>query len=150
MNFKLSWKYIWFAIGIFSLFLPVFLPSYAGSNNPFLNLIGVVNIVMFVLSLPCSLLGLPLVFFAWYVLDIDPNSIQGAYLNTILFFVLGFVQWFWIARVWYPSETAFQKLNLAGANAEFQLPEGAINNIPFSDAEGRTPIERVFREKDSE
>jgi hypothetical protein len=112
MKFNLSLKQIWLAVGIFSLILPVFLPSEADSNNVFLNVIGIVNIVMFILSFPCSLFGLPVVFFAWYVLEIDPNSIQGAYLNTILFFVLGVVQWFWIARFWYPTETPFQELKL--------------------------------------
>jgi len=150
MKFKLSLKQIWLAVGIFSLILPVFLPSVAGADNFFVNLIGVVNIVMFILSFPCSLFGLPVVFFAWYALDMNPNSIEGAYLNTILFFVLGFVQWFWIARFWYPPESPFQNLNLAGVNSELLLPEtAAIKDIPFSGADARSPVERVFREKDS-
>ena len=112
MKFKLSLKQIWLAVGIFSLILPVFLPSEADSNNLFLNIVGIVNIVMFVLSFPCSLFGLPVVFFAWYALGMNPNSIEGAYLNTILFFVLGVVQWFWIARFWSPTEPVLQKINL--------------------------------------
>lgn len=112
MKFNLSLRQVWLAVGIFSLILPVFLPSETDSNNIFLNTVGVVNVVMFILSFPCSLFGLPVVFFAWYALDINPNSIQGAYLNTILFFVLGFVQWFWITRFWYPSDAPFQKLNI--------------------------------------
>jgi hypothetical protein len=112
MKFNLSLKHIWLAVGIFSLILPVFLSSEAGSNNAFLNIVGIVNIVMFVLSFPCSLFGLPIVFFAWYVLEMNPNSIEGAYLNTILFFVLGFVQWFWIARFWSPTEPVLQEIKL--------------------------------------
>ena len=112
MKFKLSLKQIWIAVGIFSLILPVFLPSEADSNNLFLNIVGIVNIVMFILSFPCSLFGLPVVFFAWYALGMNPNSIEGAYLNTILFFVLGAVQWFWIARFWSPTEPVLQKINL--------------------------------------
>lgn len=112
MKFKLSLKQIWLAVGIFSLILPVFLPSEADSNNAFLNIVGIVNIVMFILSLPCSLFGLPVVFFAWYALEMNPNSIQGAYLNTILFFALGFVQWFWIARFWSPTEPILQEIKL--------------------------------------
>jgi hypothetical protein len=111
MKFKLSLKQIWLAVGIFSLILPVFLPSEAGTNNVFLNVVGIVNILMFILSLPCSLFGLPVVFFAWYTLGMNPNSIEGAYLNTILFFVLGAVQWFWIARFWSPTEPVLQKIN---------------------------------------
>ena len=112
MKFKLSLKQIWLAAGIFSLILPVFLPSEADSSNVFLNIVGVVNIVMFILSFPCSLFGLPVVFFAWYALGMNPNSIEGAYLNTILFFVLGAVQWFWIARFWSPTEPILQKINI--------------------------------------
>jgi hypothetical protein len=151
MKVKLSLKKIWVAVGIFSLILPVFLPSVAGSNNFVLNLIGIVNIVMFVLSFPCSLFGLPVVFFAWYALEMDPNSIEGAYLNTILFFVLGFVQWFWIARFWYPTDAPFQNLNLLAVGPDLRLSEpAAINRAQFSEADGQTPIERVFREKDSD
>ena len=112
MKFKLSLKQIWLVVGLFSLILPVFLPSDADSNNVFLNIVGVVNIVMFILSFPCSLFGLPVVFFAWYALGMNPNSIEGAYLNTILFFILGGVQWFWIARFWSPTEPVLQKINL--------------------------------------
>ena len=112
MKFKLSLKQIWMAVGVFSLILPVFLPSEADSNSVFLNVVGLVNIVMFILSLPCSLFGLPIVFFAWYALGMNPNSIEGAYLNTILFFGLGAVQWFWIARIWSPTEPVLQKINL--------------------------------------
>lgn len=112
MKFNISLKQIWLAVGIFSLILPVFLPSEAGSNNVFLNIVGIVNIVMFILSFPCSLFGLPVVFFAWYVLEMNPNSIEGAYLNTILFFVLGFVQWFWIARFWSPTDPLLQEIKL--------------------------------------
>lgn len=112
MKYKISLKQIWLAVGIFSLILPVFLPSEAGANNVFLNVVGVVNILMFVLSLPCSVFGLPVVFLAWYELGMNPNSIEGAYLNTILFFVLGFVQWFWLARFWSPTEPVLQGLDL--------------------------------------
>lgn len=112
MKFKLNLKQIWIAVGVVSLILPVFLPSQADSNNLFLNVVGVVNILMFALSLPCSLFGLPVVFFAWYALGWNPNSIEGAYLNTILFFVLGAVQWFWIARFWSPTEPVLQRINL--------------------------------------
>jgi hypothetical protein len=112
MKFKLSLKQIWLVVGIFSLILPVVLPSEADSNNVFLNVIGIVNIVMFILSFPCSFFGLPVVFFAWYALGMSPLSIEGAYLNTILFFVLGAVQWFWIARFWSPTEPVLQKINI--------------------------------------
>ncbi|HEY8561086.1 MAG TPA: hypothetical protein VIL74_11995 [Pyrinomonadaceae bacterium] len=112
MKFKSRLRQIWLAVAVFSLILPVFLPSEAHSGSALLNVVGVVNIVMFVLSLPCSLFGLPVVFFAWYALSMNPHSVEGAYLNTILFFVLGAVQWFWIARFWSPTEPVLQKINL--------------------------------------
>jgi hypothetical protein len=42
----------------------------------------------------------------------NPLSVEGANLNTIFLAVLGVMQWFWIARIWYPTETPFQKLDL--------------------------------------
>lgn len=149
-RFKLSFRQIWLATGIFSLLLPVFLPSVAGSENFVQNTILLVNIAMFILSLPCSLFGVPVIAAAAHFLEMSPNSIEGMYLNTVLFFILGFVQWFWIARFWSPTGTELQMLGLAGENPELRLLEvNAINNIPACDAEGRTRLEKVFQERDA-
>lgn len=111
-HFTLNFRKIWLAIAVFSLISLIFLPSDAGPENPLRSILLVANIVMFIFSLPCGLFGVPVVILATYYLDMSPDSIRGIYLNTILFSVLGFVQWFWIARFWWPTEPQFQMLNL--------------------------------------
>ena len=147
-NSKLSLSRIWLMISAFALILPVFLPSSANPQNFLENVIGTVTVMMFILSFPISLFGLPVIFFANQVLGVDPNTIGGMYLNVFLLCVLGYVQWFWIVPRVLRNEPQFQMLNLFG-KPEMQLLEGkAMNNIPF-DADGRTPLEKVIYEKDS-
>jgi hypothetical protein len=115
-NYSSILRRLWLGVGVISLLLPIFLPSLAGSGNLAHNGILVVNILMFALSLPASLVGIPVVVAASHYLDMTPDSIEGMYLNTILFFVLGFVQWFWLARIWSPSEAPLRMFDLAGDN----------------------------------
>ncbi len=111
MNIKTNLKRIWSVVAALSLGLLIY--SWLGNESPYLlNTLLALNGLMLLLSLPCGLFGGAVVFFAWYVLEMDPLSLEGAYLNTILLFLLGFVQWFWLTRFWYPTETPFQELNL--------------------------------------
>jgi hypothetical protein len=112
VNFKLSFRQIWLAIGIFSLILLFFLPPGADANNPLRNAMLVANVLLFVLSLPCSLFAVPVVAASAYYLDMHPTTSQGITLSTILLFVIGLMQWFWIARFWSPVEPPLQMLNL--------------------------------------
>jgi len=149
-RFKLSLSGLWLPVSVFSLLLPVFMPSSANASNFAENAIGTASVSMFILSFPSSLFGLPAMFFAKIVLDVNPNSIEGMYLNLFLLFVFGLVQWFWIVPRVLRNEPRFQMLNLFGGNPEMQLLEAkAANNIPFCDPDGRTPLERVFEEKDT-
>ena len=149
-GFKLSLSGLWLLTGIISMLLPVFLPSSANPHNFVQNVIGTSTVTMFILSFPSSLFGLPIMFFASYVLGVDPNTIGGMYLNIFLLCVLGYVQWFWILPRILRNEPQFQMLNLFGGKPEMQLLEAkAMNNIPF-DSDGRTPLERVLQNKDSE
>jgi len=149
-KFKLSLSGLWLLVSIFSLLLPVFMPSSANASNFAENALGTASVSMFILSFPSSLFGLPAMFFAGAVLDVNPNSIEGMYLNLFLLFVFGLVQWFWIVPRILRNEPRFQMLNLFGAKSEIQLLEAkAANNIPFCDSDGRTPLERVFEEKDT-
>jgi hypothetical protein len=117
MNIKTNLKRIWSAVAVISLGLLIY--SYFSENSPnLLNALIVLDAAMLLIALPCSLFGGAIVFFAWYVLEMNPLSIEGAYLNTIVLFLLGTVQWFWISRFWYPTETPFQKLDLLGANSD--------------------------------
>ena len=95
-RFKLTLSGMWLFVGLFSLVLPVFLPSNSFSANPAANVIGTATATMFILSFPSSLFGIPLLVIVDYALGVDPNTIQGMYVNLFMLFVLGLVQWFWI------------------------------------------------------
>ena len=150
-KFKLSLSGLWLLVSVFSMLLPVFMPSSVNASNFVENAIGTASVTMFILSFPASLFGLPAMFFARIALDVNPNSMEGMYLNLFLLFVFGLVQWFWIVpRVWR-NEPRLSMLNLFGEKSEIQLLEAkAANNIPFCDSDGRTPLERVFQEKDKQ
>jgi hypothetical protein len=113
MNIKSNLKRIWAVVAIISLNLLAY-SWFAGESPKLLNTLITLDIVMFVLALPCSIFASAIVFFAWYVLEMNPLSIEGVYLNTIVLSLLGAVQWFWIVRFWYPTEPPFQKLDLLG------------------------------------
>ena len=149
-KFKLSLSGLWLLVSVFSMLLPVFMPSSVNASNFVENAIGTASVTMFILSFPASLFGLPAMFFARIALDVNPNSIEGMYLNLFLLFVFGLVQWFWIVpRVWR-NEPRLNMLNLFGEKSDIQFLEAkAANNIPFCDSDGRTPLERVFQEKET-
>ncbi|CAN5848672.1 hypothetical protein BH20ACI4_BH20ACI4_23250 [soil metagenome] len=111
MNIKSNIKYLWLACGIFSLVLTGFLWFGFESDN-LQNTILALDGLMFVLSVPCSLFFVPVAAAANYYLEIDTFSSAGIYLNTVFLFVLGLMQWFWLARFWYPTESVYQKLDL--------------------------------------
>jgi len=113
MNIKTNLKRIWSVVAVLSLGL--FIYSWLGGAEDSANLLNTLlalNGVLLLLALPCSLFSGAIVFFAWYVLEMNPLSLEGAYLNTIVLSVLGFVQWFWLTRFWYPTEAPFQELKL--------------------------------------
>ncbi|MDQ3129478.1 MAG: hypothetical protein M3Q99_01795 [Acidobacteriota bacterium] len=150
-RFKLGLNGFWLLTSIFSMLLPIFLPSSANPQNFVQNVIGTSTVTMFILSFPSSLFGLPMMFFAGAVLKVNPNTMEGMYLNLFLLFVLGFVQWFWIIPRVLRTEPRFQMLNLFGRKSECQfLAEAPIKNVNFCDSQGRTRLEKVFQEKDSD
>lgn len=144
-RFKLSLSGMWLLVSLFSLLLPVFLPSNAFSANPTENVIGTATATMFILSFPSSLFGIPFLMIVGYALGVDPNSIQGMYLNVFLLFVLGLVQWFWIVpRVWR-RDPDVQMLNLPVTSVGKALREATVET-QFEDfnTRERTPVERVI------
>jgi energy-converting hydrogenase Eha subunit C len=116
-NFKSSVRLIWLIIGVFSLIL-LFTPRVEGWQDFTKNTILALNAVMFILSLPCSVFAVPVVVAAAYYLDMHPTSSRGMTLSTILLFVIGLMQWFWIARFWSPSEPPLQMLGLLGEKSD--------------------------------
>ncbi len=84
-------------------------------------------------------------------LGVNPNTIGGMYVNVFLLCVLGYAQWFWLVPRFLRSELRFQMLNLLGGKSDLKLSEAAAgNNAEFCDSQGRTLVERIIHEKDSE
>ena len=117
MNIKSNLKYIWLAFAVSSMILTISLWLGYESEN-LQNAVYALNACVLVLSLPCSLFAIPVIVLANYYLGINPFSIEGIYLGTIFLFVIGLMQWFWIARFWSPTEAPFQKLNLLDVKAD--------------------------------
>ena len=111
MNIKSNLKHIWLAIAVFSMILTIFLWFGYDSQNLQYTILAL-NSLMLVLSLPCSLFAVPVVALANHYLAINPVSIEGIYVNTYFLFIIGLMQWFWIARFWSPTEPPLQMLDL--------------------------------------
>lgn len=115
MNFKSNLKNIWLAVGVLSMILLAF--HWFGFYPEILkNTILVLNALMFILSVPCSLFVVPVVIAANHFMAMSPTSGDGIYLNTIFLFVVGLMQWFWIARFWSSTEPQFQSLKFIDGN----------------------------------
>ena len=117
MNIKSDIKYLWLAIGVSALSLTIVVWFGFESQN-LQNTILALDALMFILSVPCSLFFVPVAAATNYYLEIETFSIAGIYLNTVFLFVLGLLQWFWLSRFWYPTESVFQKLDLLDARSE--------------------------------
>ncbi len=114
MNVKFNLKYIWLGFGVLSMILiTLFWFGYDSQNMQ--NTMHVLNVLMLILSVPCSLFAVPVIFLANHFLGIAPFSAEGINLATIFLFVLGMMQWFWIARLWSPDKYSFQKIDLLDA-----------------------------------
>lgn len=111
MNVKSKLKYIWLAAATLSLVLTTLI-RFGVESNELQNSTLALNALMFILSLPCSLFFVPVAAAANYYLEIEIFSNGGVYLSTVFLFVLGALQWFWLARVWSTNGFQFQKLEL--------------------------------------
>lgn len=111
MNLKTNLKRVWTIAAVLSLGLLIYMWFGGIESESLKNTILALNILMFVLSLPCSIFAAPVVFSAWYFLEMNPLA-EGIYLSTILLFLLGAMQWFWLIGFYYPPESPFQRLDL--------------------------------------
>lgn len=119
---------------------PVLVSSVHGSD-----VIGWAFAVMMLLSFPSSLLAAPLMMFVNLSIGFHPISIEGQYLNLILLFAVGVLQWFWIAPRMSGEDSRIEPLKLVsnGVQATFPRPIPGVLFSPF-DAAGRTPVERLI------
>jgi hypothetical protein len=151
MKKQIKFKYIWIALNFVLLAIPVFVPS----NN--VDVIGICLSIPIILSYPLGILA-GVVFFYFHLLD---NSIGSLYLMLFVFSVLAYIQWFVI----FPRFARFVKNKLFGrdliinvsANLETikkALPESETRfetsdfQQNWYDERRRTPVERVFEDKD--
>lgn len=117
MNIKFSLKYIWLAVAFLSLVLLTFHWFDFDSRNLEYGILSL-NSIAFILSLPCSLFVLPVLIASNHYMAISPFAGDGIYLGTILLFIIGAMQWFWVVRFWSPTESSLQML---------ELPDGESN-----------------------
>ena len=146
-RFKFSLSGMWLFVCVFTLLIPVFLPSFAGSANPAPNVVGAATTSMFILTFPSSLFGIPLLVFIGSMLGVNPNTIEGMYLNLFVMFVLGLVQWFWIVpRIWR-SDPKVQVLDLPVQRdiVPLQIFSPADSFAAYNERD-QTPVERVIRD----
>lgn len=119
MDIKSKLKWIWFFVAASSLILLAFHWFGFDSKNLEYTILSLSS-VAFILSLPCSLFVVPVMVASKYYMAISPFAGDGIYLGTILISIVGAMQWFWIARFWYPTESSFQNLDLLKAKIKSQ------------------------------
>ena len=146
---KWSLGTLWLLASITALFIPIFVPSARGPASILDDVITLASAVIYVLSFPISLVGIPLLYVTQILIGIDPNSIGGKYLNSFLVFLLGLVQWFWIVPHLLRKPPRAQILDLP-RKPDMQLSEAKpAAGFSFFDSELRTPLERVLRDDDT-
>jgi hypothetical protein len=136
---------IWLAIGLLSVTVPVFVPSYPGQ---IVNPIEAATTTMFALSFPSSLFAVPVGYLADLALGIDPGSIGGQYVNILVFFAFGLLQWFWVV-----PRLRNRSFQMRAAELPAVGPLSLDDPVPadardFTDANAKTPLERVIDEDD--
>lgn len=140
---KLSLGGMWMIAGLSAVILPVFLPSFPTvgiAGNP----IAIALVSMFFLSLPSSLVAIPLAFFIDAAFGIAYTPIASMYLYVVTFFVLGSVQWFWLVPRVFGGNSIVQPLDLSESTVGMGLPESKNDSIYRLDVDGMTPLERVL------
>lgn len=85
----------WLIVSGTSLLFPLFL--YFGKFDlDFADAITAFLGIMFVVSLPFSLFSLPLIALFKFGIELDINSMFGAYFLIVLLNIFGYLQWFWL------------------------------------------------------
>lgn len=142
-----SLRILWLLVSFICLIAPVFLPTSRYPADFLDDPMGTATGIMFVLSFPLSLFAVPIIFFMEFSLGIRSYSIQGAYLNLLILFAFGLVQWFWIVPrlLQKKNKSGLQILDLHAHKPSAALGEAHIStDFPFFDSKSRTPVERVI------
>ena len=138
-----SLKFFWFAVTFLLLALPVFIPSFGG----LINVINICLLAMILLSFPCNILVLP--FFS--LPDFHHLvSINLLYMQLIICSVISYFQWFVLfPRLVKYGRTLNSRKHQTASDANFsQLePPTEIWQKNWYDEQKRTPVERIFEDK---
>lgn len=141
---KLGLVGVWLIASVSALVLPIFLPSYVGSSGFRGNALAVSTLTMFILSFPSSVVAVPLLVMLYALLGVATSSLGAAYLNVIVLFFVGLIQWFWMLPRFLERQAVFQRLELGDAVGNSRLFARDVNS--WLDAGGSTPLERVLVE----
>lgn len=104
---------IWTSVATVALVLTAFHYFSESQSAALLNTILALDLVLFAIAMPTAVFGIAVAVAGYFVLEIDPRAVEGAYLNTVFLSVLGTVQWFWLTRFYFPPEAPFQELHIA-------------------------------------
>ena len=141
---KLSLRGLWLIVSFSAIIIPVFLPS-GRSSDLIGNPIELALASMFVLSLPSSLVALPVAAFIDALIGLGSTPIGSQYLFILLLFVVGAVQWFWLVPRVFRRESMIQPIELTDRTLNVGLPEVRVSEF---DLDGATRLERVLVQSD--
>ena len=141
---KLTLGGVWLIASVSAVVMPIFLPSYSGTPGFAGNAMAVSGLTMFFLSFPSSVVAVPLLFFINVLLGPSTSSITVAYINILIMFVVGAVQWFWIVPRLLERKTYVQELDLSGAAGNTRL--FARDAALWVETDGATPLERAIEQ----
>jgi hypothetical protein len=139
---KLTLGGVWMIASVSALLIPVFVPSYPHPSGS--SPIATATITMFLLSFPTSVIATPVLLMINSMLNMTTSSIGVAYMNLVVLFAVGLVQWFWVVPRLLWRKAFMQELDLGKAVGNTRL--FARDLTVWLDARGSTPVERVIEE----
>jgi hypothetical protein len=107
---------LWLFVSATSLLLPLLWNINAFENVDFANASTILLAIVFIVSLPFSILSLPLLALFKYGIELDLNSMFGVYFFIVLLNIFGYLQWFWLMPKFFDR------------GKEFKLPTILNNN----------------------
>jgi hypothetical protein len=107
---------LWLVVSAASLIFPYVLFSGKFETIDAANAVTVLLAIVFVFSLPFSLFGLPLLALFKYGIELDLNSMFGAYFNVVLLNIFGYLQWFWLMPKFFNRGKEFRLPTILGNN----------------------------------
>jgi hypothetical protein len=150
MTERTAWtaSVLWLLVSFLCLILPIFVPSSPNPSDYLIDPISISTGVMAILSFPASLLSLLFSPLIDSLFGIDPNSLQGMYLNVKLMFVLGLAQWFWAFPRLLDRSVRERRLALESTDTAALPEHGPADVRQFFSEDPKTPVERVMVDDD--